>query len=120
MTANLSQPQKDFMISIAETSLNDLCTIRRKTSETKSPYNDILPAYTDEENVPCGISYGTATYKNEVNQVVILETEVILRLKLSEEIDTDDLVIARDVTYTVDGIDKGLTLKIVSLKRLEA
>lgn len=119
MTANLSQDQKDYFIEMAETSLNDLCTINHSTGSSQNSFAETTYTRTVISNVVCGISFASLTYKNEVNQAVLLTADAILRLKKDQSITTSDTVVCRGKTFTVDGVYEGLTLKIVALKAME-
>lgn len=118
----LSNTEKEHFVTEALTSLNDLCTIHRKTGETKNEYNDRIPAYTDEEEVPCGLSHpnmGKASFQNELGQAVVIQVDALLRLSLDTELSIEDEITAREKRYNIDGIYRGQTLKIAALKFLE-
>ena len=119
MTANLSQAQKDYFIEMAETSLNDLCTIQKSGSESQDSLGQVQHVRVDYDNIPCGISFASLAYKNELNQSVTLNADAILRLSLSETISINDIVICRNKIFTVDGVYEGLSLKVVALKSMQ-
>lgn len=118
MTANLSQDQKDYFIDLAETSLNDLCSISVKSGSYKDSVGQVHYTRTTTDNIPCGISFSSLAYKNEVNEAVVITSDAILRLQKDQPIGVDDIVTCRNKSFTVDGIYEGLTLKIIALKSM--
>jgi hypothetical protein len=104
-------------ILIAEDSFEDTCNIM-----VWSGYSD---AYTDEldswpttlSGVLCGFAYKKA-FESERGQLVILEDEAVLRLSLEQDISVKDKVEVRNKTFSVDGINEGITVKVVDLKEL--
>ena len=116
MTAKLQPYQKSYFIQMAETSFNDVCTIRSFVSRTKNSYADLENTYTDIEDVPCGFSFSSNEFKAELGLATISEIDALLRLSLEQDIKQTDLVICRDRTFSVDGIYPGTTVQVVTLK----
>lgn len=119
MPATLSAAQKAFFIQEAESSLNDLCDIDLTSSSSQDSLGQVQYNRTTVNDVPCGISFSSLAYKNEINQSVVLTADAILRLKKSQTLSVNDLVTCRGKEFTVDGIYEGLTLKIVALKYMK-
>lgn len=102
---------------IAEDSFEDTCNILVWSGYSDS-YTDELDSYpTTLSGIPCGFEYAKA-FESERGQLVILEDEGTLRLSLDQSISTKDKVEVRDRTFTVDGINKGITCLVVNLKGL--
>ena len=115
----LSQAEKDEIIRAAEDSFNDVCTIRRDTGTSTDSYAEETDTYTDHPDIPCGFSH-TPEYQNERGQIITLDADAVLRLSLDQAIGERDQVIVRDVTWDVDGVIDGRTVRIVALKKVEA
>lgn len=103
---------------IAESSFEDTCNIL-VWSGYSDDYTDELDSYPITiSGIACGFSYGKA-FKSERGQVVILEDEGKLRLSLTQAISVKDKVEVRNSVFVVDGINNGITCKVIDLKKLE-
>jgi hypothetical protein len=115
--SQLTVLEKETHKAVAELSFEDTCNIL-----VWSGYSD---GYTDEldrypviiSGIPCGFSYAKA-WKSERGQVVILDADVILRVSLTQDLSIKDKVEVRGKTYHVDGIQEGITVKVVYLKEI--
>lgn len=112
----LTAGEKAQMIVDANDSLNDLCTIHYAVIGQANEYGEELPTYTDQANIECGFSY-TPEMTNERGQIVTLDADAVLRLKLTQAIDTKDQVTVRGKRWNVDGVIDGRTVRVVALKR---
>jgi hypothetical protein len=102
---------------IAEDSFEDTCNILVWSGYSDS-YTDGLDSWpTTISGVSCGFSYKKA-FESERGQLVILEDEANLRLSLTQDITVKDKVEVRNKTFSVDGINEGITCLVVNLKEL--
>lgn len=116
--SHLSLDEKTIHRQIAEDSFEDTCNILVWSGYSDS-YTDELDSYpTTISGVSCGFRYNKSM-KDERGQVVILEDEATLRLSLNQTISDKDKVEIRNKTFTVDGVNEGITCLIVALKELE-
>ena len=118
----LSSAELDELITTAEATFNDECTLRRATGFTQDAYGQRRATYTVYEHVSCGFSISggpeASVFQRELGQVVLLQSDAILRVSLEQDISVKDEVTVRGSTYQVDGIHIGRTVKLVPLKRL--
>lgn len=116
--AHLTDVEKTIHILIAEDSFEDVCNILVWSGYSDS-YTDELDSYpVTISGVPCGFSYSKA-FESERGEIVILEDEGILRLSLTQDISIKDKVEIRNRVWNVDGINEGITVKVVNLKGLD-
>jgi hypothetical protein len=102
---------------IAEDSFEDTCNILVWSGYSDSYTDEVDSWPTTISGVSCGFEYKKA-FESERGQLVILEDEGILRLSLTQDITLKDKVEARNKTFSVDGINEGITCLVVNLKEL--
>ena len=121
--ANLSPEERAEHTRIAEETFNDECTIRSRTGTTKDEYAEETSTFTEYRHVPCGFmlpgSAATNVFEREVDQVVVLQADAVLRIDLEQPISVNDEVIVRGKTFQVDGVIDGTTVRLVPLKSME-
>lgn len=105
------------MKDVAKSSFNDVCNITHITI-TGTSLGQNTTTQTPENNVPCGFVEQN-TYRGSHGEIITFEADSILRLSLTQDIATTDLVEVRGNNYRVNGIKVGLTVKIIPLKRVE-
>jgi len=117
--SHLTEREKLVQKAIAEASFEDTCNILVWSGYSDN-YTDELDSYpTTASGVSCGFTYGKSM-ENERGQIVILESEAILRLSLEQELSVKDKVEVRNKIFFVDGVTEGSTVKVVNLKELES
>lgn len=110
--------EKTVHKQVAELSFEDTCNIL-VWSGYSDGYSDGLDSYpTTISGVACGFAYGKSL-EAERGQIVILESEAILRLSLDQELSIKDKIEVRNKTFSVDGITEGYSCKVINLKELE-
>lgn len=116
--SHLTSAEKAVHKAIAEDSFEDTCNIMVWSGYSDS-YTDELDSYpTTLSGVSCGFDY-SKSMKDERGQIVVLEDEATLRLSKDQDISIKDKVVARGKTFTVDGINEGITVQVINLKELE-
>ena len=108
------------MVAEAVTSFNDLCDIYHFAITTDSLSGEVLGGYdsTPSLNTACGFSAGPQQ-RNERGQIVTIDADAVLRVAQGTSIAVKDKVIARSVTYIVDGIIPGRNVTIGNLKEIK-
>ena len=116
----LTTGEKNRMIAEAVTSFNDLCDIYHFVVTTDSLSGEVLEGYdsTPSLNTACGFSAGPQQ-RNERGQIVTIDADAVLRVAQGTSIAVKDKVIARSVTYIVDGITPGRNVTIGNLKEIK-
>ena len=117
---SLTTGEKNRMIAEAVTSFNDLCDIYHFAITTDSLSGEVLEGYdsTPSLNTACGFSAGPQQ-RNERGQIVTIDADAVLRVAQGTNIAVKDKIIARSVTYIVDGIIPGRNVTIGNLKEIK-
>ena len=117
---SLTTGEKNRMIAEAVTSFNDLCDIYHFAITTDSLSGEVLEGYdsTPSLNTACGFN-PSAQQRNERGQIVTIDADAVLRVAQGTSIAVKDKVIARSVTYIVDGITTGRNVTIANLVEIK-
>lgn len=107
--------EKTRMSSIAESTFNDSCDIHTYSGQYSN--GEIQNSFTTTSGINCGFDY-KPQFRNEKGQLVILESDAVLRLDSDQSIQVKDEVTVRDTRFIVDGVNIGRTCKVISLKEL--
>ena len=113
----LSQAELDGMIAAAEASFNDVCTIHHYTGTTQNEYRQPVHTFVDLLDVPCGY-LPREQMQTERTNITTLDVDALLRISLTQAIDTRDEILVRGIRYSVDGVVRGRTVQTVSLKSI--
>lgn len=117
----LTTGEKDRMIAEAVTSFNDLCDIYHWVTAIDSLSGQVLESGYDSTpslNTACGFSAG-AQQRNERGQIVTIDADAVLRVAQGTTIAIKDKIIARSVSYIVDGIIPGRNVTIANLVEIK-
>jgi hypothetical protein len=108
------------MVAVAVSSFNDLCDIYHFVSTVDSLSGEILTGYdsTPALGTECGFSAGPQQ-RNERGQIITIDADAVLRVAAGTDIEVKDKVIARSVTYIVDGITPGRDVTIANLQQVK-
>lgn len=112
MTFKINVPS---MILTAEESLLETCTISRKTI-TGYVLGESTFTTTTQNNIPCGFQNQSSKFSTNDNFPVV-EYDAILRVKLTQSVELADEITVRDTLFTVVGIQTGMTVQTVYVKR---
>lgn len=113
----LSASERAQLIATAEASFNDVCTLRSKSGSSQNEYGDVTNNFTETRNVPCGFLTSQEAQTERI-QAVTLDADAVLRVSLDQPVSVEDEVIVRGMTFQVDGVVDGRTVRIVSLKQV--
>ena len=116
----LTTGEKNRMIAEAVTSFNDLCDIYHFVLSTDSLSGEVLEGYdsTPSLDTACGFSAGPQQ-RNERGQIVTIDADAVLRVAQGTSIAVKDKVVARSVSYIVDGITPGRNVTIANLVEIK-
>ena len=109
------------MVAVAVSSFNDLCDIYHWATSIDSLSGQVLDSGFDSNPslaVECGFSAGPQQ-RNERGQIVTIDADAVLRVAQGTIIAVKDKIIARSVTYIVDGITPGRDVTIANLKEIK-
>lgn len=115
--AHLTEAEKAIHRLIAEDSFEDTCSIHTWSGYIDS-FGDEQSSFTTVSGIACGIKYGKAL-ESERGEIVVLEDEGILRLSLDTTLTEKDEITTRGIRWKIDGINTGVTVLNVNLKRLD-
>lgn len=117
----ISSGEQSRMVAVAVSSFNDLCDIYHWTTSIDSLSGQVLDSGFDSNPslaVECGFSAGPQQ-RNERGQIVTIDADAVLRVAQGTIIAVKDKIIARSVTYIVDGITPGRDVTIANLKEIK-
>lgn len=116
----LSPSEQEDLQFTAEIHFSDTCSIKHDTgTPTTNTYGEETTVFVETLDVPCGFMTKMETQiERAQDQVITFDSDAMLRLPLSTEISEDDEVVVRGETWEVDGVVKGRTVLLVSLKRV--
>ena len=117
----ISSGEQSRMVAVAVSSFNDLCDIYHWTTSIDSLSGQVLDSGFDSNpslSVECGFSAGLQQ-RNERGQIVTIDADAVLRVAQGTIIAVKDKIIARSVTYIVDGITPGRDVTIANLKEIK-
>lgn len=108
------------MVATAVTSFNDLCDIYHATSLIDSLSGQVLEGYDSNPllSTECGFNPSPQS-RNERGQIVTIDADAVLRVAAGTDIEVRDKVIARTVSYIVDGVTFGRDVTIAALKEIK-
>jgi transcription elongation factor len=111
------------MVTVAVSSFNDLCDIYRRKSDSASIDSlsgEILVLYDSSPSMSteCGLSVGPQQ-RNERGQIITIDADAILRVAAGTDIEVKDKVVARTVSYIVDGVTFGRDVTICKLQEVK-
>jgi hypothetical protein len=114
----ISAGEQARMVSTATSSFNDLCDIYHSATLIDSLSGEVLEAYDSSPTLAseCGF-YPGPEMRNERGQIVTIDADAVLRT--AQSIKVKDKVIARSVTYIVDGVTPGRNVTICALKEIK-
>ena len=106
------------MVATAFESFNDLCEIYHYVGTVDSLSGEVLTGYDTNPAlaVNCGFSVGPQ-FRNERGQIITIDADAVLRTAAT--IKVLDKVIARSVTYIVDGVTPGRDVTIAKLQEIK-
>ena len=115
---HISTGEQARMVSTATSSFNDLCDIYHWTGTVDSLSGEVLNGYDSSPTLAseCGFSVGPQ-FRNERGQIITIDADAILRT--AQSIKVKDKVIARSVTYIVDGVTPGRDVTICKLQEIK-
>jgi hypothetical protein len=115
---HISAGEQARMVATAVSSFNDLCDIYHWVSSVDSLSGEILNGYDSNPTMAseCGFNPGPQ-FRNERGQIITIDADAVLRTAAS--IKVKDKVIARTVTYIVDGVTPGRDVTIAALKEIK-
>jgi len=106
------------LINFAEESFFDTCTIYVFSGTQDSNDGEVIASYTTVSGVNCGF-HPTKSFKNYKGEIIIPEYQAELRIPLTQSIKARDEVLVKDTRYSIDGINKGITVTTLFLKELD-
>lgn len=106
------------MKAVAAETFNDTCSIHTPTITTIS-LGKQSKTWSSVDNVSCGFnpSNATKTYRGEV---ISFDWDAVMRLPISTSIDSKKEITCRGNRYRVHGITEGITVNIITLKRVDS
>jgi hypothetical protein len=115
---HISAGEQARMVATAVSSFNDLCDIYHSVSLIDSLSGEVLEAYDSNPALAseCGFNPGPEM-RNERGQIITIDADAVLRT--AQSIKVKDKVIARTVTYIVDGVTPGRDVTIAALKEIK-
>jgi hypothetical protein len=117
---HISAGEQARMVAAAVSSFNDLCDVYHWVSTVDSLSGEITDGYDSSPSMSteCGFSAGPQQ-RNERGQIVTIDADAVLRVAQGTSIKVKDKVIARSVTYIVDGIIPGRDVTIANLVEIK-
>jgi len=106
------------MKTTASESLNDTCSVHTPTFQTNTLGERTVFSWSTSANVECGFTT-KLPYKTYRGDIVTLDADGVLRLPLTYSININNEITCRNKRYKVDGITAGLTVWIITLKRVD-
>src|SRR5512146_833708 len=106
------------MAAAQVSSFNDSATLFRVTHYQDSNTGQLSDSFDSGALLVCGLATGPE-FRNERGQVVTLDADAVLRVAASQSIGVGDRVVARGVTYSVDGVQPGRNVQIVKLQEIK-
>ena len=108
------------MVAEAVTSFNDLCDIYHATSLIDSLSGEVLVGYDSNPllSTACGFNPSNQS-RNERGQIITIDADAVLRVAAGTDIEVKDKVIARTVSFVVDGVTNGRNVTIAALKEIK-
>lgn len=113
----LSTLEKARAIQTALETLNDLCSIHTPTT-TQDTFGQQSKTWATTNNVACGFNPNTPK-KSYRDGTVTLDCDAILRLALTQSMDIHKEITCRGNRYKIQGVQNGITVYIIPLKRVE-
>lgn len=119
----ISTGEQSRMVAVAVSSFNDFCDIYRRLNDSASIDSlsgQILELYDSSPSlaVECGFN-PSAQSRNERGQIITIDADAVLRVAAGTDIEVKDKIIARSVSYIVDGVTPGRDVTIVALKEIK-
>jgi len=104
------------MTTTQEESFNDQVTLFSHTSGQDS-LGQVIDSFDSGNLIYAGLST-EKQQRNERGEIVMIESDAVLRVAASQAIAVGDKVIGRNVTFSVDGVQIGRNVKIAALQEI--
>lgn len=111
----ITQGEFTELVTAAELTLFETCTIYSKSGSQQDDYGQQSETYVTFYDVPCGVQ-AEGEREELRDQPIILTGNAMLRVKLGQTITVHDYVVVRGRSYEVEGVLPGLTLKKATLR----